>query len=125
MAAPRKTKKTEPMEISAAPVTDPFDDFVDPTTEATNTPLSEQETMPEYFTYFESSRVVMAAYDRDSKRLYMKFVKPRPEGTRWIYEGVPPNIWRNLLRAKSAGKFVNRNLTGANRGRLGTWDEYG
>jgi len=70
---------------------------------------------------FDSSRVVEAAYDPSSSRLYVRFVKPAPIGTPWTYEGVPPNVWRNFKRSQSPGKFVNRVLNDYNYHR-GRWD---
>jgi hypothetical protein len=63
------------------------------------------------FYVFDSSRIQEAAYDADHERLYVRFVKPvNRGGTPWTYEGVPANVWRNLKRSQSPGKFVNRVL---------------
>lgn len=59
---------------------------------------------------FDSSRVAEGAYDRESETLYVRFVKPVPIGTPWVYEGVPENVWRNFRRSASPGRFVNRVL---------------
>lgn len=82
---------------------------------ATDTPQpGELETLPEHFYGFDSSRVQEAGYDPGSQRLYVRFVKPVPGGTPWVYEGVPRNVWRNFRRSASAGKYINRVLNGYN-----------
>jgi hypothetical protein len=70
----------------------------------------EDETLPTNWRPFQSSRVVEAGYSPSAQRLYVRFVKPRPEGTPWVYESVPPNVWRNMKRQASVGRFVNRVL---------------
>jgi hypothetical protein len=70
---------------------------------------------------FDSSRVAEAAYDPANQRLYVRFIKPVPEGTPWEYDGVTPSEWRNFRRAKSAGRYVNRVLNYKAYHR-GTWD---
>lgn len=98
--------------LSAAPVTDPEDELTNPANIVVNEPLPENETMPQRWVQFDSSRCASAGYDSSSQRLYMLFHKPFPGGTAWTYHGVPPNVWKNLQRSKSAGKFVNRVLNG-------------
>lgn len=73
------------------------------------------------FRPFNSSRVVEAAYDSDRQRLYVRFVKPVGSGTPWTYEGVPPNVWRNMRRTSSPGRFVNRVLNQYNY-HAGRWE---
>lgn len=98
-------------ELSAAPVTDPEDELVNPANIVVSEPVSERETADSVnWVQFNSSRVASAAYDPMTQRLLMLFQKPYPDGTAWTYHGVPPQVWRNLLRSKSAGKFVNRQL---------------
>lgn len=73
----------------------------------------EEESIPpneRWIAFPESSRVVEAAYDPPTQRLYVRFVKPVPEGTPWVYESVPSNVWTNFKRSQSQGKFVNRVL---------------
>lgn len=84
----------------------------------------EAETIPppESWYDFDSSRVSAAAYDSTSQRLYVHFVKPTPEGTPWLYEGVPENVWRNMRRSQSPGKFVNRVLNGFDYHRARGWE---
>ena len=74
----------------------------------------EADRIPETFVLFDSSRVVEAAYDPQEERLYVRFVKPQPGGTPWTYEGVPPNVWANMKRSTSPGRFVNRVLNNYN-----------
>lgn len=76
----------------------------------TRSPGEATEEPPVDWSPFDSSRVVEAGYDKDTQRLYVRFVKPIPRGTPWVYEGVPSNVWRNMKRSASAGKFVNRVL---------------
>jgi hypothetical protein len=64
--------------------------------------------------------VAAAGYDEPSARLYVLFHKPYPGGTPWTYEGVPPSVWRNMRRNRSAGKYVNRVLNRYNYHR-GEW----
>ena len=70
----------------------------------------EDQTMPADWWLFDSSRIVEAGYSKDAQRLYVRFVKPKPNGTPWIYEGIPPNVWRNMKRQQSPGRFVDRVL---------------
>jgi hypothetical protein len=81
----------------------------------------EDDEVPSNWYVFDSSRIEEAAYDPDSSRLYVRFVKPHGTGTPWTYEGVPPNIWANLKRSQSPGKFVNRVLNQFDYHR-GRWD---
>lgn len=71
----------------------------------------EAENVPGNWYTFDSSRIQEAAYDNGAQRLYVRFVKPvHSGGTPWTYEGVPQNVWNNLKRSQSPGKFVNRVL---------------
>lgn len=99
-------------QLSAAPVTDPNDVLVNPANVVVDEPLPEQETLPERFIPMDSSRMQEAGYDAGSQRLYVIWQKPsnsHPDGT-WTYHSVPPNVWKNLQRSASPGKFVNRVL---------------
>ena len=97
--------------LSAAPVTEPDEELVNPANIVVSEPVSERETANEVnWVQFNSSRVASAAYDPMTQRLLMLFQKPFPDGTPWTYHGVPPQVWRNLQRSKSAGKYVNRVL---------------
>jgi KTSC domain len=97
-------------ELSTSPVTDPNDVLVNPANIVVNEPLPENETMPTNWQDFDSSRIASAGYDAGSQRLYVLFHKPYPGGTTWTYHGIPPNVWKNLQRSASAGRFVNRVL---------------
>lgn len=111
--------------LTTADVEDPSADYQIPPSTDVNPVQSEQETLPDYFVETpQSTRVVRMAYDRDSRRLYVRFVKPtKSGGTPWTYNDVPPQIWRNFQRAKSKGKYVNRVLTPRGNYNHGTWDE--
>ena len=72
----------------------------------------EEEVKDLQWVQFDSSRVREAAYDPNNDRLFVVFVKPQPVGTPWVYNGVPPNVWRNFQRSASPGRYVNRVLNG-------------
>ena len=55
-----------------------------------------------------SSRVTEARYDKGLQQIHVIF----RDGTPWVYDGVPTNIWRNFRRSASPGKFINRVLNG-------------
>lgn len=55
-----------------------------------------------------SASGLMASYDTESQALTVVF----PNGRRYVYEGVPPDLWRGLQEAGSAGKFFNDNIRG-------------
>jgi len=59
---------------------------------------------------FDSSRVSEAAYDPRNQKLWVTFMKPTPNRVEYVYDQVPPNVWRNLRRSQSPGRFVNRVL---------------
>ena len=106
----RQAIRNAAQQLSTAPVRDPNDELVNPANVVVNEPLPEDETLPQDWKQFSSSRIASAGYDRDSQRLYVLFHKPFPGGTTWTYHGVPANEWRNLQRSASPGKFVNRVL---------------
>ncbi len=51
-------------------------------------------------------RTLAAGYDRESETLRVRFRNGQVYG----YYNVPPNVWRNLRRVKSPGRFINRTL---------------
>ena len=106
----RSAIRAAAQELSAAPVANPQDEQVNPANIVVAEPLPEAETMPQNWKQMDSSRIASAGYDPDSQRLYVLFHKPYPGGTTWTYHGVPSNVWRNLQRSQSPGKFVNRVL---------------
>lgn len=53
-----------------------------------------------------SSRVTQARYDKGLQQVQVEF----RDGTPWVYDGVPPNVWRSFRRASSPGKYINRVL---------------
>lgn len=55
-----------------------------------------------------SSRVVRARYDSGLQQVQVVF----RDGTPWVYDGVPQNIWRNFRRSSSPGRYINRVLNG-------------
>ena len=55
-----------------------------------------------------SSRVSEARYDRGLQQIHVIF----RDGTPWVYDGVPANIWKNFRRSASPGRFINRVLNG-------------
>ena len=56
----------------------------------------------------DSTTLAAAAYDGRHERLELDF----RDGTRYLYCGVAPNLYRDLLRAKSKGSFFNRHIRG-------------
>jgi len=67
----------------------------------------EQSYDPGEWVYFNSSRVYRARYDRKNMIVELQWMKP---GLNYVYLDVPPNVWRNMGRVVSVGKFVNRVL---------------
>jgi hypothetical protein len=59
-------------------------------------------------------RTISFGYDRPSETLEVTF----REGAVYRYYGVTPNQARNFGRAKSKGKWINRNLAGVAYGRV-------
>lgn len=55
-----------------------------------------------------SSRVTEARYDSGLQQVQVIF----RDGTPWVYDGVPENIWRNFRRSSSPGRYINRVLNG-------------
>ena len=85
--------------------------------------LPESATLPppEKFKTFNSTRVAQAAYDRETERLYVLFHKPFPGGTVWTYDGIQANVWKNMQRVQSVGKFINRVIDPITHGHPGQW----
>ena len=52
-------------------------------------------------------RVSVARYDSGLNQIHVIFQR---DGTPWVYDQVPRNIWRNFRRAQSPGKYINRVL---------------
>jgi hypothetical protein len=120
----RRAVQAAANELTTAEFSDPADQLGNPAVITQGAP-DEDATMPppEEWYDFDSSRIAAAAYDRDSQRLYVHFVKPTSAGgTPWLYEGVPSNVWRNLRRSQSPGKFVNRVLNDYNYHRGRNWE---
>ncbi len=67
----------------------------------------EQVFAPGEWEYYSSSRVLRARYDRTNFILEVDWVDG---GLSYLYMGVEPNVWRNMNRVTSVGKFVNRVL---------------
>lgn len=77
-------------------------------------PLPTSETLkqeaayaPGPWEFFDSSRVQRARYDSGQQILEVDWVDG---GLSYLYQDVPPNIWANMQRVASVGKFVNRVL---------------
>lgn len=73
------------------------------------------ETPPDNWWAFDSSRVVEASYDSPADRLFVRFVKPDASVV-YQYSGVTSNEWRNFRRSQSPGRYVNRVLNTKNYG---------
>ena len=54
----------------------------------------------------ESSNVSEIGYDVDEMNLYVRF----NNGYLYWYEGVPPEVWDQLLYTESKGRFIHTNL---------------
>lgn len=70
------------------------------------TPDQRARARPTAWVAMDSSRVRDARYDPANEQIQVHF----RDGTPWVYEGVPANVWRNLRRSASPGRFVNRVL---------------
>lgn len=113
-AVVRAAETLKEMDAGHAPVIGrPNTGPVNPAVTSTPHP-GEDENVPDDWWSFDSSRLQEAAYNAQTETLYVRFVKPRPGGTPWVYEGVQPNEWRNLRRSQSPGRFVNRVLNSKN-----------
>ncbi len=55
---------------------------------------------------FTSTSVSRAWYDAEHRVLEVRFLN----GSRWLYERVSPQTWREFKAASSAGKFVHEYL---------------
>ena len=53
--------------------------------------------------YVQSSSIEMVGYDAEAQQLHVTFKKT---GT-YVYGGVPPHVWDQLMAAPSKGNFVN------------------
>lgn len=56
---------------------------------------------------YGSSNVQAIAYDEAKQECYVKF---HPAGAVYVYEGVGPGMWHELLHADSKGRFVQIQL---------------
>jgi len=54
----------------------------------------------------ESTNVDQIGYDDDDMSLYIRFIN----GALYVYEGVPPDVWEQLLYTPSKGKFIHTDL---------------
>ena len=61
--------------------------------------------MPEMI-YVDSSNVEAIGYDDDLQELHVQFVS----GGNYIYQGVPRQIFDELMNAPSKGSFLNRQI---------------
>jgi hypothetical protein len=57
---------------------------------------------------FSSTRLNVARYDSGLSQVHVIF----RDGTPWVYDQVPRNVWRNFRRAPSAGRYINNVLNG-------------
>jgi hypothetical protein len=64
------------------------------------------ESRPGQWLPFSSSRVSQGRYDSGLQQVHVVF----KDGTPWVYDGVPKNVWRNFRRSASPGRFINRTL---------------
>ncbi|NBC08742.1 MAG: KTSC domain-containing protein [Bacteroidetes bacterium] len=57
----------------------------------------------------DSSMIEAAAYDKNSKTLYLQFLNT---GKVFAYKGVPEDTFQELLDADSVGRFVRSEIKG-------------
>ena len=119
----RRAVSSAAQTLSAAPVkpTNPSPQETTPAVVQSQLPESQTLPPPEDFVSFDSSRVAQAAYDYGSGRLYVLFHKPFGPGTMWTYNGIQPNVWRDMVRAPSVGKFINSTINPITTGHRGQW----
>lgn len=55
-----------------------------------------------------SSRVLEARYSTGLNQIHVIF----RDGTPWVYDGVPENIWRSFKTSASPGQYINAVLNG-------------
>lgn len=67
-----------------------------------------RESRPGKWVSMSSSRVNAARYDSGLEQVQVVF----KDGTPWVYDGVPQNVWRGFRRSASPGKYINRVLNG-------------
>lgn len=67
----------------------------------------DQQRKPGPWKTMDSSRVGRARYDSGARQIQVEFSN---NGAPYVYEEVPPNIWRNFRRTTSPGRFINRTL---------------
>jgi len=59
-------------------------------------------------TPWDSTTLAAAAYDDRRHQLQLDF----RDGSRYLYAGVPPDLYGDLLSATSKGSFFNRHIRG-------------
>ncbi len=63
-------------------------------------------SLPREWIYLGSSRVMRARYDDGLQQIHVNF----RDGTPWVYEDVPDDIYEMFITAPSAGRFINEVL---------------
>lgn len=66
----------------------------------------EEQARPTEWHHMDSSRVMAARYDPGNQQIQVYF----RDGTPWVYEDVPVNVYDLFITAASAGRFVNQVL---------------
>lgn len=61
--------------------------------------------MPEMI-FVDSSNIEAIGYDEDNQELHVRFLS----GACYIYNGVPRQIFDDLMEAPSKGSFLNRQI---------------
>lgn len=67
---------------------------------------AESHPRPGPWVEMSSSRIARARYDKGLQQIQVEFI----DGTPWVYDSVPQNVWRNFRRTTSPGRYVNRVL---------------
>jgi hypothetical protein len=66
-----------------------------------------QQRKPGPWKQMDSSRVARARYDSAARQVQVEFSN---NGAPYVYEEVPPNLWKNFRRSASPGRYINRVL---------------
>jgi hypothetical protein len=65
-------------------------------------------TMTSAWVRLDSTTLAAATYDERCETLQLDF----RDGTRYLYSGIAPTLYRELLLAVSKGSFFNRHIRG-------------
>lgn len=69
--------------------------------------VERQSRKPGPWKAMDSSRVARARYDSGRREVHVEFSN---NGAPYVYEEVPPNIWRGFRRSQSPGRYIRNQL---------------